>query len=383
MKRSRLKNGYHFQRPLVSLIVRTIDLLGSVLFGWLVNKHRSVPPEGKRRKILLCKNDHLGDLVLFLRMLPRIREICKHDELHLVVGSWAAELVEKNPYVDRVLLYDHQKLNRSGSPAQRFLRWLSTGIALLKAMRATRYDIACDFRSYPPVMIPLLFAGGVAWRVGFGTAGFGFLLNKTVPWQEHTNEIEHFFDVAANVGPVRRECAPGALDYLAAEGDDPGIAGLNISGRVAVLNPFGGAESKKWPDESWRQVIAFLVAEGMRPVMVGKIASIDGEIEKRFPGVINAVNRTHVRSLAALVRRASLVVSVDSFAAQLAVAFNRPSVVLMTGIEDPSLWYPVRANLCVVTRQMPCSPCFRPCETFDCMNIPVESVVASCRSLLD
>lgn len=362
--------------------MRVLDAFAKVM----VNAHRAKSvsdPHGVGRRILLCKYDHLGDLVLFLQVLPRIREACPKDELHLVVGSWALELVENNPYVDRVCVYDHARLNRSGRYMRRLYRWFSTGRSLVRLMRSERYDIACDFRAYPPVMSPLLFAGAIRWRVGFSSGGFGPLYHQVVPWHEGRYEADHLFDIAAALGPVRREIDPGALDYLISQGAEPVIEGIPERSRVAVINPFGGAGSKKWPAANWQVMIDYLVSEGMIPVVVGRTAGADAQVYARFSGAVNAVNRTSIRSLAALVRRASLVVSVDSFAAQLAVALNRPAAVLMAGIEKPSAWYPVRANVAVVTKSVPCAPCFRPCADLECMNISPESVKAACRSLLD
>ena len=265
----RLKNGYHFQKKYLRILFAIIDKIGVLLISLFINK-TYVEKIGKK-KILLCKNDHLGDVALFLQVLPIIRKIFKADEIHLVVGSWAKELVIKNPYIDKVLVYDSFLLNRDKGFFKRIWRAVITSCQIFVEMRKNRYDIGIDFRAYFPNMVPLLFLGRISWRVGYPTGGFGFLLSKQVIWREDISEREHFVDLIKIFGEVFTELNFN-LDYLINMDKTKQIlTDINISEneKFVIIHPVGGTKTKMWKIESWKKVITFFVDKDIKILIIG------------------------------------------------------------------------------------------------------------------
>src|SRR5262245_2817454 len=58
------------------------------------------------RSILLVKLDHLGDVLLTIPVMRRLREIFPEARITALVGSWARPLLELEPCIDEVLTYD-------------------------------------------------------------------------------------------------------------------------------------------------------------------------------------------------------------------------------------------------------------------------------------
>src|SRR5262249_52447159 len=58
------------------------------------------------RSILIVKLDHLGDVLLTIPAMRRLRELCPEARITALVGSWARPLVEAEPCIDEVLTYD-------------------------------------------------------------------------------------------------------------------------------------------------------------------------------------------------------------------------------------------------------------------------------------
>lgn len=377
--KNRLKNGYHFQRFTVRTFFLIIDFLGSILVSPFIRKSAKHPESLKKRKILLCKNDHLGDVTIFLQVLPAIRNLFHNDEIHLVAGAWAKPLLENNPYIDKVIYFNHFLLNRNKNLIYRFFEDIISRITVLANMLKDRYDIAIDFRSYFPNMIPLLFFGMANWKVGFATAGFGFLLNETVDWRENIPETEHFMDLLKGVGSS--EPSKNGLDYL---GNPDNVNELfknykiNENQQIVVLHPFGGHRTKQWDNDSWKKVMLYLSEKNYKTFIIGKGDTNPFSSVIDDTNIFDIINKTDVSLLAGLIKKARFVISIDSFPAQLSAALKKPTLVLMTGIENKSQWYNGSKDTIVIQKDVDCSPCYKKngCPEMKCMDFDSDKVIS-------
>jgi ADP-heptose:LPS heptosyltransferase len=104
----------------------------------------------------------------------------------------------------------------------------------------------------------------------------------------------------------------------------------------------------------------------------------------RHQAIRSLVGRTSVPVLAAVIRRARLVIANDSGPMHIADAFRRPMVVLYSGTEYESQWRPRSAPTTLLRRPTDCSPCynFRCPYNMECLDIPPEEVVAQALHML-
>jgi ADP-heptose:LPS heptosyltransferase len=100
--------------------------------------------------------------------------------------------------------------------------------------------------------------------------------------------------------------------------------------------------------------------------------------------VISLVGRTSVPELAAIVRRASLVLANNSACLHLADAFQRPMVITYSGTEHESQWRPRSSPARLLRRDTSCSPCYNfNCPYgMECLDISPEEVVQAALDLL-
>ena len=78
--------------------------------GW-----RRTVPAGAPRRVLLFRLERIGDLLMTLDALGAVRRRLPAAELHLVVGSWNADLARLIPAIDRVETLDVPWLSRTSS----------------------------------------------------------------------------------------------------------------------------------------------------------------------------------------------------------------------------------------------------------------------------
>jgi ADP-heptose:LPS heptosyltransferase len=153
---------------------------------------------------------------------------------------------------------------------------------------------------------------------------------------------------------------------------------------------------KTWPRERWVELAQALHDQlDARIVITGagaerRIASQVAAGIRARPGLepINAVGRTRVGELAALLSHLDLFISIDTGSMHMSSALGVPTVALF-GPTDPRRHgpYSPRAPTRLVTSGIACSPCKKgvrkSCPANLCMTrIPVDQVVRAARELL-
>lgn len=117
----------------------------------------------------------------------------------------------------------------------------------------------------------------------------------------------------------------------------PGVA----AGAV-VLHPGAASAGRRWPAERFAAVARALDRDGHRVVLTGTPAegALRAQIAARAGLPPEAVLRTGLLGLAAVVASAELVISNDTGTSHLATAYGTPSVTLF-GPVSPALWGPL------------------------------------------
>lgn len=341
LRHSRLKFGYLLSNPALIALTVTADFLGGLLFLFVSKR---AFPSGVR-KILIAKTDHLGDVLMSLHALPALREAFPQAEIHFLCGSWARKIVEKNPLIHQVIIWDDPRLNRESGFTKRLFKFLIDFVKTLKELRSRRYDIAADLRAYHPNFVPFMPLIKTRFRLGYSTGGYGFLLDGTAPWKEGVHETEHMLDLFRAVIPnLKRESLD--LSYLK---DGPGTERwigehLKPGGdRFAVIHPFCEKSflknKKHWKAEEWRKVIAGLEKNGLQVVCSGD--SFDRPLIEKLiqgSGAVNAAGQISLGILSGLISRAKFTVCVDTFFAHLSGALGAKTLEIFNDIEPVTQW---------------------------------------------
>src|SRR5262245_39691017 len=376
---SPLRNGYLVRNRVLNSVLRFID-------GVLSLHPRPARPIAPPRRILVANIAHLGDVLLSTGVLAALRAAVPHAHLGLLAGSWSRVVLEGHQLVDALHHFDHALLNRgAGSRWEKLRRHLVTRRRAVAEIRAARYDLAIDLYPYFPNAIPLLWAAGVPARIGYTSGGFGRLLTHPVPWSLRewhvTGYHAHLLDQVSIPTP-----ATGFLPPVLPADQMPLPEGLPAT--YIVLHAGAGANFKEWPVQQWRQLVQQLRSVGYQLVFTG-----NGERERQTcaaimegqSGCVNYCGRLSWRQFVGTVRRARLVIGVDSVAGHVASATGTPCVVLATGIPHPKHWVPCGPDVRVLRHSVACSPCYRSqgCDGMECIRtVRVTDVFTAAKGLL-
>lgn len=311
-------------------------------------------------------------------------------DLHVawVVEDRSHELLVGNPWIDEVLVAPRSrwsKMRREG----RHLSVLRELHAFLRDIRRRGFDIAVDLQGRLKSALTA-YVSGAPVRLGPEDAGEGSRIFYTCagPVGRQTKRAsERYLRILEALGvpyqPARMHVPVHVEDLKAA---DAVLARCGVVGPFAALCPATTFRTKYWTSQGFAAVADELYRQfGLRPVVLG--APADAPLASEIASLANvpvavAAGHTTLRTAAAVIAQASLVVSVDTGLLFVALAVGTPAV----GLFGPTMHsHLAEESLVVVSKPFPCAPCYRnpTCRNRDCMTaITPRDVITAAESAL-
>jgi heptosyltransferase-2 len=341
--------------------------------------------ESRYRRILVARTDRIGDVLLSTPVLKALREHYPMSYIAMMVAPATKDIVEGNPYIDKVIVFDKDKS-----------RGLFSTINFAKRLKKDGFDIAVIL--HPTVRVHLLaFLAGIKERIGYDRKG-PYFLTRTIAHrkQEGTkHESEYNFDLLEPLGiyNVQREL------YMPIRSSSQRVveelleqAGITPQETLVAINPASSCISRRWPLSKFAQVIDGLAArQGVKVLIIAdtqhrniseELLSLTQSMPLDFSG------RFDLSGLASLFKRCRLVISNDSGPVHMAVAVKTP-VISIFGRNQPGLsprrWGPLGPADIFLHKKTECEPCLAHACTnsFKCLEaISVEEVLAHAERIL-
>jgi heptosyltransferase-2 len=340
----------------------------------------------KIRRILIVRTDRIGDVLLSTPVIKALRYNYPEAYIAMMVSPYVKDIVEGNPYLDKVIIYDKDGKHKSWWRSLKFARNL----------KKKKFDLAVILHPTNRVHLVTFFAG-IPRRVGYDLK-MGFLLTDRL---KHTkqlgekHELEYNLDLLRHLGitpedkslfmPIKEESEKWADDLFKQEG-------IKEADRLLAIHPGASCPSKIWPNERFAEVADRLIEKyGFKVLVVSgpKDMAIAQSVVKhmRHPA-INLAGKTSVSGLASVLKRCSLFISNDSGPVHVASAVGVP-VVSIFGRSQPGLspkrWGPTGKNDRILHEEVGCIECLaHNCvKEFACLKaISTEDVISAAESIL-
>lgn len=337
--------------------------------------HRDDLARREFRRILLIKPSSLGDIVHALPLLHGLRSRYPGAQIDWLVATPFAPLIAGHPDLSSVRIFDRKtygRMLRSGAALIDFARFVDS-------LRRQRYDLAIDLQGLAR-SAALAVLCGAPIRMGFRAAREGAPLTYThhvasASGSAHAVDRNWRFSHALGFGdqPIRfdlrlaaeeRTRAARLLDDAVTAKPDRSTSTVQAAKearRVVGVVPAARWETKVWSEANFAALIDVIHDRTpARCVLLG--GREDAAICQRIaaacrctPG--NLAGTTGVREFAAVIAELSAVVCLDSAAAHLAVAFDRP-LVCIVGPTNPARTGPYGRLDSVARVPVDCSPCY-------------------------
>jgi predicted lipopolysaccharide heptosyltransferase III len=285
-------------------------------------------------KILLLQLKRIGDLILTTPAIAALREKFPDAKLTLAIAEQCAELLPAIPNVDESLV------------TRRVLNDLTAALAIAR----TKFDFCIDFtRNDRSAFLTLL--SGARKRIASGKIKSqskvrALFYNEFVACRmRNMHTIDYHLALLEPLG-IRNasRMLQVTLPPAACAKADELRKDYKIGNQFIVFHPGSARVEKFWETGRWREVIGHAVENyGLDVVLTGGTAPLEqahlAEIKSGSPRLIDLSGRTDLLTLAALIARARLLMTVDSAAMHLAAATRTPQVALF-GPTNPFHWRP-------------------------------------------
>jgi ADP-heptose:LPS heptosyltransferase len=354
------------------------SLLGNVLLRTapllLPSPKKARPAAEEVKNILLIKFHGIGNIVM---ILPALRAISRRFP--------GARIDFLTLDTNRGILAGTAGLGESHFLAsETIVDFLFSMKKTLPVLKATHYDLIVDFEQFANISTLISAWLGAPERIGFAAHGPSRIkvYTKAVPYEETDHMWRIFMRLAEAAGasakdPEREiDLTAGHLAEAAALEREAGISPSDV---MVVMHPGSSSNLpiRRWPSERFGYLSARLFREfGAKTIVTGipgEKTIIDEVVAASEGTAFNATGKLSVKGLAALCRRAEIVVSNDTATVHIATAMGTP-VVGLFGPNTPFLYGPVGKSDVVFYTKPHCSPCLTNtnrklsgCRKPDCM----------------
>lgn len=337
-----------------------------------------IPLEKENLRILITRTDRIGDLVLSTAVFPELRRHFPKAHLAALIFAEHRAILDGNPYLDEVILYDKKKAQRGLIGNWKFARMLAVKkFDVVIHLHATNRMHAAAWIAKIPVRI--------GWDRRLPQALTHVFRDTKKEGKKH--EAAYNFQLLEPLGiqaPVNPELyfpVPAAAEEKA--GKILKESNLSTDRPLVLLSPGASCVSKRWPAERFARLadalafhfhgnpaapqFAVIGSEADRPLAAKILSSVQAP-------VLDLCGRLGLSELGALMKKSALLISNDSGPVHIAAALGTP-VISIFGRRQPGLsperWRPLGPDSRFIWKDTGCEPCLaHECRiNFLCLDI--------------
>jgi len=381
-----------------------------------------------KNALIMHTGGWIGDMILLTPALRGLKKNFPDCKMSMIVLPLVRELMERNPYLDEIIVYDKRNTQKGFRQMREMASYL----------RSKDFDTAIILHPNSVKSAILAYMAGIHERIGLKLTGNGFFLTTKVKQRKNIHEVKRYLDIIA---PIAGTNLDDKLEFWGIEQSDeefarsilfrnddanesyeplnPPLSPFSKGGYVIlpfqkgeIRFPFerGGRgdlkarnfivglnvsttwKTKQWRMEKFARLVELLYNEmGVMSVLTGGKSDIDlGEKIMKIAQdsdkyIVNLTGHTTLWQLGAIIKRCHIYITCDSGPMHISSALNTPTIALF-GPTEPIRHRPYGEGHKVIKKNMKCSPCYeRECKNrdFACMEtIQVDDVMDCVRFLL-
>lgn len=282
-------------------------------------------------KILFIVLAQLGDTLIMSYVFPLIKARFPNSSIDVLCGEWSRPILEKNPYINNIIFFNHLRMNRSKDTIWTKMKNHSkTSRSALNFIRRQKYDVSIEGGVTHPNGNILSYRGNVKRRIGFGSGGFGSLLTDEMNFPKQ----ENFHIMEAVLGELRLLGIDKTLEDIKPYfniGENSGVHILSkknlldLNKPFMIIHPESGNINHMMGNTFWEEITRgilnssdyFIVICGIfneTSILAEYLSKNIGGLENR---VVSAVQKLSLNEFYLLSCKAAGALTVDSLAAHL------------------------------------------------------------------
>lgn len=337
-----------------------------------------------RKRILIIQTAFIGDVILCTPLVRNLRKIFPDSFLSFLLIPETKNVLENNPHLDEILVYDKRK--KEG---------ISGFLQMLSRIRKGEFDLAViPHRSMRSAL--LAYLSGIPERIGFDRSAGSFLFTRKEGYPTETHEVDRNLSLLSSISAESADASP---ELFPSPEDFSYVrqllldSGIREQDRIVGIAPGSVWATKRWLPERFAEVSQLLVDEkGAKIAFIGSEDDLDicGRIADYMNGnPLVLAGRTSILQSAAMISLCKVVLSNDSAPVHIASAMKTP-VAAIFGSTTPEFGFgPYGVKHAILQKGVYCRPCGIhgrnkcPEEHFRCMKeITTQEVFQAISPLL-
>jgi len=328
------------------------------------------------KKVLVIKLDHLGDFILAVPALRKLRSLYPTAKIDALVGSWNLPIARELGIFENVYTFDYFKA-KSSLPPEFQKKELENFVTTLGV-----YDLAIDLRRQPETRFILK---DIKSRIKAGYSSFDREIDRKIDiclpsFRDISFEkiMHNEISTAIQMFRIIEALPSDNAQFFSSINNFREQNERKIS--IGIF-PFAGTEIKEWGIENYRKLIERLSQESsVDSINIYLISKKDQEKLGLFPF---SKTKQHVglsiNELMESLKENILCVANNSGGGHLASYLGLSVIGVYGGQETPFEWGPVFGSNTILYKNINCSPCHLSSPLacphgLSCWDIPVESV---------
>ena len=345
--------------------------------------------------VLVMQPDQVSDVIMLSPALRTLREALPEAQITLLASARGIQAAPLLPWIDDVMVY--RTLNESSQGGSSFNP--REDVAFIEQLRRQRLSMAVIFTSVSQSPLAAAYAcylAGIPYRVGYAREpNHSALSHFLSPPADETHQVDRNLNLLEAIGISQASNRMELTITEAVESSACGLlseAGVKEGSPYIVLAPGGSGVARQYAPNHFASVAHILAAQTeLQLVILGsseetKITHPILQIanENLYGNVHSLVGKTTIPEAAAIVRRASLVITNNSAVMHFADTFGCPMVVLYPETDFVSQWRPRNSAARLLGRPAFCSSCYKTdcINGINCLEVRPEEVAIAALELL-
>lgn len=323
-------------------------------------------------KILIVQLRRIGDVLLTTPVIRALREKFPQAHIDFLVEKPGAEILQGNPYLSNILVYDKKEQ----------VRWL-------QRIHRERYDLIFDFLRNPRTSW-IVFSSGARYRVAFKKQWRDFAYNVRITPDPVPKYVPAFKldllkvlgiennNVTLDIVVTETACAK-ARQWLSQEG----VTGSDL---LIGISPTSRRQARRWSKAGFARTADYLMRKHKAKVVFlwgpGEEEYVDDILRMCKESPLKHPSLT-IAELTALIKELNLFIGNDNGPMHVAQAFAIPTVVIFGPTQSVNWSDPQPRNI-VIKADVDCLECNKQeCDKMYCMEkVSPEKVIEEVHKVL-
>ncbi len=334
--------------------------------------------------ILVIQTAFIGDAILTLPMLQRLKAKFTGCNIDVVCIPSTAEIFSASPSVGNVIVLD-----KKGKHKSLFSLW-----NFIKELRGNNYTrVYSPHRSFRSSFIVMNL--NVRETYGFSNASFRHVYKNLIEYIPSHHEVRRNLALTGNgadedwkVLPVINPTDAGRKKV------EEFLSGINISGNLVSMAPGSVWNTKKYPAEYFEAITKFLIDNSFKVILIGseKEKVLIDSIKEKFSGkVFSSAGMFKLVETVELLKRSRILITNDSAPTHLGMCAGIPVLTLYCSTVPEFGFYPYNSGSSFLSlNDLYCKPCgihgYEKCpvKNFKCgYNLLPDVVISKIKEMLD